>query len=86
MVQSSVGTMMHASSHWLVNSDVMSGLRAVGLQSDAFGNGAQALNYADDFFGDLRTCGRDGRRPAGDVSTPSKTKPDCAYEGVVSDV
>jgi len=36
MVQSSVGTMMHASSHWLVNNDAMSGLKAVGLQSGAF--------------------------------------------------
>ena len=35
MVQSSEGTIIQASSHWLVSNDVMSGLRAVGLQSDA---------------------------------------------------
>ena len=48
MSQSSAGTMMHASSHWLVNSDVMSGLRAVGLQSDALFGRMPVLQSIDD--------------------------------------
>ena len=62
MVQSSAGTIMQASSHWLVSNDVMSGLGAVGLQSDAIGNGAQDLISADDFLEISERAG--GDRPA----------------------
>ena len=53
---------MQASSHWLVNNDVMSGLRAVGLQSDAFGNGAQALISAMIFWRSQNVREATGRR------------------------
>ena len=62
MVQSSAGTRTQASSHWFIRRDVMSGLRAVGLQSDAFGNGAQDLISAMIFWRSQNV--REDDRPA----------------------